>query len=62
MSTCPVCGKPADEAAPSSQYKGKAYYFACPPCKDRFDENPERYVTGGPQPHGGHGHDHEHHH
>ena len=59
MKTCPVCGKPADEAAPSSEYRGKTYYFACPACKVRFDEGPERYLASGPRPHAG-SHDHHH--
>lgn len=45
MQICPVCGKPANEAAPSSEYDGKTYYFACPRCKDEFDRHPKRYVS-----------------
>ena len=59
MKTCPVCGKPADEAAPSSEYRGNTHYFACPACKVRFDEDPERYLARGPRPHAG-SHDHHH--
>jgi len=59
MSTCPVCGKPAEEGAPSSEYKGQVYYFACPGCKARFDEDPERYLAAGPQTRAAR-HDHHH--
>ncbi|MDR5694585.1 MAG: YHS domain-containing protein [Armatimonadota bacterium] len=60
MTTCPVCGKTVEEAeAPYSVYNGQIYYFACPDCKARFDEDPERYITMGPKSHGGYsGHCH----
>jgi YHS domain-containing protein len=62
MKMCPVCGKPADELL-FSEYGDEIYCFACPPCKVRFDENPDRYVTAGPQRHdhsrhGGYNHSH----
>lgn len=56
METCPVCGKPADKAAPASEYKGEVFYFACPGCKVRFDEDPARYLAAGPRPHDHHQH------
>jgi P-type Cu+ transporter len=45
----PVCGKEIDpvQAAGESSYGGQTYYFCCPTCKERFDQNPERYT--GPQ-------------
>lgn len=56
MTTCPVCGKPTDEAqAPFSKYGGQIYYFACPGCKERFDRDPERFLAVGPHPHSDHG-------
>ncbi len=41
-----VCGMEVnkDEAAASSLYKGKKYYFCSPVCKTKFDENPEKYL------------------
>lgn len=55
MTTCPVCGKPVDERkAPFSEYNGQIYYFACPACQNRFEENPERYIRGDAEVHGGH--------
>lgn len=57
MATCPVCGKPADETtSPFTEYEGRMYYFACPACKMRFDQDPQRFLTGGPESH----HHHEH--
>ncbi|MFW6138488.1 MAG: YHS domain-containing protein [Spirochaetota bacterium] len=44
----PVCGmmvKPR-KAAATSEYKGKTYYFCARGCKEAFDENPEKYLTG----------------
>ncbi len=41
-----VCGMEVnkDEAAASSLYKRKKYYFCSPVCKTKFDENPEKYI------------------
>ena len=48
MQKDPVCGMAVDEAsaAATSEYKGKTYYFCAPGCKERFDQSPERYITG----------------
>jgi YHS domain-containing protein/predicted small lipoprotein YifL len=32
------------EGSPRSVYKGKHYVFCCPPCKAKFDEDPEKYI------------------
>jgi len=32
------------EAAATSNYKGKTYYFCAPGCKKAFDAQPEKYV------------------
>ena len=55
---CSVMGNPVEDinAAPNSKYKGSTYYFCCPPCKDKFDENPEKYIQGGPDQNHGHHH------
>ena len=45
----PVCKmdiQPQD-AAGTSDYKGRTYYFCAPSCKQAFDQNPERYAAGG---------------
>ncbi len=41
-----VCGMEVneEEAAASSLYKGKKYYFCAEVCKRKFDENPEKYI------------------
>jgi len=41
-----VCGMEIKEqdAAASSLYKGKEYYFCSRTCKKKFDETPERYI------------------
>jgi len=41
-----VCGMEIkeQEAAASSIYKGKEYYFCSRTCKKKFDETPERYI------------------
>lgn len=62
MQKCPVCGKPADRSL-FSEYGEEIYYFACPACKERFDEDPDHYLAAGPQAHNHHhhgGHDHPH--
>jgi YHS domain-containing protein len=41
-----VCGMQVDpaEAADSSEYNGKTYYFCSNGCKARFDANPAQFV------------------
>jgi len=43
----PVCGMEVskEEAAATSEYKGRTYYFCNPSCKERFDASPESYVA-----------------
>ena len=43
-----VCGMTVDEktAAASSTHDGQQYYFCCPSCLKRFEQQPERYVNG----------------
>ncbi|MCS6953580.1 MAG: YHS domain-containing protein [Bryobacterales bacterium] len=46
MARDPVCGMPVDEekAAATSEHKGKTYYFCHKLCKEKFDQEPEKYV------------------
>lgn len=47
MKTCPVCGGPVDPiTAPTSTYHGVTYRLRCRHCQERFDADPERYLTG----------------
>jgi len=43
-----VCGMEVreEEAAASSEYKGKKYFFCAKTCKQKFDEDPEKYILG----------------
>ena len=44
---CPVTGEKIasiKDAAGSSTYKGKTYYFCCPDCKPKFDKDPNKAV------------------
>jgi Cu+-exporting ATPase len=43
-----VCGMEIMEenAAASTEYKGKKYYFCAKTCKQKFDEDPEKYILG----------------
>jgi len=43
----PVCNMNVDEkkAAATSVYKGLTYYFCAKGCKDKFDKDPEKFVT-----------------
>jgi P-type Cu+ transporter len=49
MTKDPVCGMQVndEQAAGTSEYRGKTYYFCSPGCKQRFDQNPERYTGEG---------------
>ncbi|MEO5657109.1 MAG: YHS domain-containing protein [Nitrospiria bacterium] len=33
-----------DEAAATSEYEGRTYYFCSPVCQEQFDENPKQYA------------------
>jgi len=47
-------GQRVDRAtAPSSVCQGVTYYLRCPHCKERFDADPARYLSDGPE--SGHG-------
>jgi len=48
MAKDPVCGMEVDEknAAATSEYKGKTYYFCAVGCKKAFDADPEKYLSG----------------
>ncbi|HEV8658395.1 MAG TPA: heavy metal translocating P-type ATPase [Thermoanaerobaculia bacterium] len=43
----PVCGMAVDpgNAAGESEYQGTTYYFCSPRCKERFDKNPQKFVS-----------------
>jgi membrane fusion protein, copper/silver efflux system len=52
MAQDPVCGlevarKKAQQAGWTSEYQGKTYYFDTDGCKQRFDQDPQRYLTKG---------------
>jgi YHS domain-containing protein len=42
----PVCGMTVDRHAggPTSQHRGRAYFFCGPDCKHTFDDHPEAYT------------------
>lgn len=46
MVTDPVCGMQIDErnAAGTSVYHGKTYYFCSSGCKAAFDKDPAKYI------------------
>jgi YHS domain-containing protein len=41
---CPVMGKTVVARGGASTYKGQKIQFCCPPCKVKFDKDPERYM------------------
>ncbi|MFQ6092847.1 MAG: YHS domain-containing protein [bacterium] len=49
MTRDPVCGMEVkeDEAAATSVYQGKTFYFCSQGCKVKFDESPEQYAEKG---------------
>ena len=63
MAKDPVCGMDVDEktAAGQSEYKGTTYYFCSPGCKQAFDKEPEKYLSGESGHAGHHGHAAHHH-
>jgi len=51
MTKDPVCGMQLDEnkAPATSSYQGKKYSFCSQGCKDKFDQQPERYAQSTQQ-------------
>jgi YHS domain-containing protein len=49
-----VCGMEIDPdtAAATSEYAGTTYYFCAVSCKEDFDAEPEKYLSGGGQANG----------
>jgi YHS domain-containing protein len=49
MAKDPVCGMQVNEqqAAGTSEHQGETYYFCSAGCKQRFDQDPERYTGQG---------------
>ncbi len=55
--TCPITGEKiasVKDAAGSSTYKGKKYYFCCASCKPTFDKDPQKYVKTASVPKAAH--------
>ncbi len=48
QTTCPVMGSPINKAI-FVEYKGQKVYFCCPPCKEKFNAEPEKYIAKLPQ-------------
>ncbi|MHC4478839.1 MAG: YHS domain-containing protein [Planctomycetota bacterium] len=46
--TCPVMGGAINKDV-FVEHKGKKVYFCCPPCKEKFEANPENYLAKLPQ-------------
>jgi YHS domain-containing protein len=62
MAMDPVCNMEVEEATAQwiSEYKGTIYYFCAPGCKDSFDADPEKYLSGSGELDHDHDHDHGH--
>jgi len=52
MTKDPVCGMQVDEkkAPATSTYQGRKYSFCGQDCKNKFDQQPERYTQTKQQP------------
>lgn len=48
QTTCPVMDGAINEKY-FTEYKGQKVYFCCPGCKEKFEENPEKYIAKLPQ-------------
>jgi len=46
--TCPVMGGAINKNY-YTEYKGKKVYFCCPGCKEKFEKEPEKYISKLPQ-------------
>ena len=45
---CPVMEAPINKEL-YTEYKGKKVYFCCPGCKDKFEKEPDKYISKLPQ-------------
>lgn len=53
----PVCGMEIDiSKAEKTEYEGKIYYFCSTSCKDKFLQEPEKFVKRDDDQHMGHHH------
>ncbi|MEN6546056.1 MAG: YHS domain-containing protein [Armatimonadia bacterium] len=51
MASCPVLGTTMEKKKMIPyEYKGKTYYFCCPPCVEKFKANPEQYIKNPTPP------------
>lgn len=48
QTTCPVMGGPVNKDF-YTEYKGKKVYFCCAGCKEKFEADPEQYLSKLPQ-------------
>ena len=48
QTTCPVMDGPINKEL-YTEYKGKKVYFCCSGCKDKFEKEPEKYLSKLPQ-------------
>jgi YHS domain-containing protein len=50
VATDPVCHMQVNKAwaAAQAEYRGQTYYFCLDECREKFDRDPQRYVTSAP--------------
>jgi YHS domain-containing protein len=48
QTTCPIRGDKIKKDI-SVEYKGKNVYFCCTPCKEKFNADPEQFISKLPQ-------------
>jgi YHS domain-containing protein len=49
QTTCPVMEGNKIDKNVFVEYKGKKVYFCCPACKEKFNQDPEKYISKLPQ-------------
>ena len=48
QTTCPVMGGAINKSI-FTEYNGKKVYFCCPGCKEKFEKEPDKYISKLPQ-------------
>ena len=48
QTTCPIMDSPINKAL-FTEYKGKKVYFCCSGCKEKFEQESEKYIAKLPQ-------------
>ena len=50
QTTCPVTGDKLTDKSVYTDYEGRRIYFCCKPCVEKFNKDPQKYLTAMDKP------------